>query len=402
MNFTDFLGSINLKQSKNRQSNFITVNRSPLSWTKLPQEVDDGFNLFSSSKGHRQAESVKFQMAFQPEISGYYDVEWIVEPGIKLEPGSAVIHVYRASDGYPFIQKIPFSANTCEILVERNRKVTSGDLLLTCELPEFHLDSGQFKELFKTSQFDIAQAVNAALKGHMASTGIGGQTTKTIHPVRCELHPEQGYSKVKAEIVHFISEANISDGDTIVISEKILAIAQNRLFPLEIIADNDPKTTDAEGRKEIISSVKRYVDNVTSTDLICSDYLEDYPKGAMATAGTHDPNTVAFDLSKAIFEKTGITCDTIITDTDTGLDVRETLIGHITIGATPLGATAGLALYECMRIAVAAEYCRGSSRGIPMVICKPHLRRQYREGLGEFRGYSGRLNSDKEPIIGFA
>ena len=54
-----------------------------------------------------------------------------------------------------------------------------------------------------------------------------------------------------------------------------------------------------------------------------------------------------------------MTCDVVVSDTDTGTEVRETLIGCITVGATPLGATAGLVLYECMRVAAATELCRG-------------------------------------------
>jgi hypothetical protein len=92
----------------------------------------------------------------------------------------------------------------------------------------------------------------------------------------------------------------------------------------------------------------------------------------------------------------------VVSDTDTGLDVREELIRAITIGATPLGATGGLVIYECMRVANAAEFTRGSSRGIPIVICKPHPRCAERGGAGDHRGYPGRLDARRERLLGFA
>ena len=59
-------------------------------------------------------------------------------------------------------------------------------------------------------------------------------------------------------------------------------------------------------------------------------------------------------------------------------------------------------MYECMRVANAAEFVRGSSRGIPLVLCKPHPRRRRREGLGEHRGYAGRLDAKRERLLGYA
>ena len=39
---------------------------------------------------------------------------------------------------------------------------------------------------------------------------------------------------------------------------------------------------------------------------------------------------------------------------------------------------------------------------IPIVICKSHPRRAQRIGMGEHRGYSGRLDAIKERLLGFA
>ena len=102
--------------------------------------------------------------------------------------------------------------------------------------------------------------------------------------------------------------------------------------------------------------MKKYVTDVTAKDLICADSLLDWPDGPMATAGVLDPNQAARDIALQIAQRLGKSCDVVISDTDTGLDIRETLINTITIGATPLGATGGLVIYECMRIANAAEF----------------------------------------------
>ena len=101
-------------------------------------------------------------------------------------------------------------------------------------------------------------------------------------------------------------------------------------------------------------------------------------------------------------ERTGSTVDVVVSDTDTGLDVRAPLIHTVTIGATPLGATAGLTLYECMRCACAAEFDRGHDRGIPLVLCRPARRCAQRERMGEHRGYDGVLDARREGGLTYA
>ncbi len=70
----------------------------------------------------------------------------------------------------------------------------------------------------------------------------------------------------------------------------------------------------------------------------------------------------------------------------------------MTIGATPLGATGGLTLYESMRCACAAEFERGHDRGIPVVIRRPAQRCVRREGMGAHRGYAGVLDAERENL----
>jgi F420-0:gamma-glutamyl ligase len=220
-------------------------------------------------------------------------------------------------------------------------------------------------------------------------------------PVQKRLDPYRGYEDLLGQVTAALPRDELADGDVVVVSESLFAIAQGRLFPLALLYAHDPKTMDEEGRRDVLPLVAEHVPDVTLADLLCADALEDRDP-PMATAGVADPNRVAHDLAGRIAAETGCRCDVIVSDTDTALEVREMLIGCITVGATPLGATGGLVLYECMRAANAAEFCRGSTRGIPIVICRPHERRARREGIGAHRGYSGRLDASRERLTGYA
>jgi hypothetical protein len=118
--------------------------------------------------------------------------------------------------------------------------------------------------------------------------------------------------------------------------------------------------------------------------------------------GAADHNAACARLAAAITESGGKRVDVVVSDTDTGLDTRRPLIGTLTIAATPLGATAGLNLYEAMRCAVAAEFVRGHNRGIPVVLCIPAERRRGRPGVGLPRSYPGALDARREPGLTYA
>jgi F420-0:gamma-glutamyl ligase len=247
----------------------------------------------------------------------------------------------------------------------------------------------------------LAQAVNTTFKGLVAVEGQGGHIAKSVIPIKTRLQPESGEESLLGEIVESLSSADLRDGDVVVVSESLFAIAQGRLFPLKILYECDPKTTDDAGREIALARIQEFVPDTDMADLLCADALPEQSP-PMATAGMRDPNGVAFDLAERLRNGLGRRCDIVISDTDTGLEVRKMLIGCITIGSTPLGATGGLVLYECMRVASAAEFCRGASRGIPVVICRPHQRRAARPNIGQPRGYAGRLSFERERLIGYS
>lgn len=375
-----------------------------LSWKKIQstefdKNIDEDIHI---PDDHDQSPPLKLQILFDPEVEGVYDVGWAVEPETDVKAGEPILHAYRTSDGLPFIQTAPYNLKISDTYVKRTRKIVRGDSIAKVTIPSISLDLADIRKEVANMQMELAQAVNAVFKGYMGFLGESGQVTNRVTPVKVMLHPEEGYLKLLDEIVETLSKQEIIDGDIIVLTEKIFAIAQGRLFPLHILYENDPKTLDELGRKDILNTIKDYVPQLDLKNLILADAIPNWHSGPMATAGVFDPNQVAFDISQKLKEKTGVTCDIVISDTDTGLDIRETLINCITIGATPLGATNGLVIYECMRVANAAEFARGSNRGIPIVICRPHERRAKREAIGEYRGYNGRLDAEKERLIGFA
>ena len=381
-----------------------TVEREKVQWKSLYRTNGEGMSPedFQVAEDHYRPQPLTLQVLFTPETPGVYDAQWVAPPGTYLAGGDIVVRAYSVSDGSPASQRMYFAGTVVECLAERNQKLVPGDAVAKVSIPSLALDQSQFVGEFSRVQMNLAQAVNAVIKGYMGSVGEGGQVTDGVIPVRSRLFPERGYEDLCGQIVDSLAKVDLADGDTVVVSEKVVAISQGRIFPLEILYGKDPKTNDLPERMELLEEVRKHVADVTAEDLICADSLLDWPDGPMATAGVADPNQAAYDIAKQIAERLGKSCDVVISDTDTGLDIRETLINTVTIGATPLGSTGGLVIYECMRVANAAEFCRGSHRMIPIVVCRSHARRVQRIGMGEHRGYPGRLDARRERLLGFA
>lgn len=376
----------------------------PLQWKRLPRvdhhpEYDEDVRPVSDWE---QPLPLGLQILFEPEPNGCYDVQWVAPEGSELGPGDPLARCYRTSDGLVFQQTAPVRLRVHEVLTPRNRRVIAGDALMRATVPGAALDLEAVKSLVDERTADLAQAVNAMVKGFMGFIGESGQVTDTVVPIAVELEPTAGYDALIEQVVEGLASTNLVDGDIVVLSEKVVAQAQGRVFPVELLLSNDPKTVNSDRRADLLEQVAPHIPGVTEADLLMADVLTTEGEGAMATAGVLDANAVARDLSAALSSSRGVCCDAVISDTDTGLDVREQLIGCWTIGATPVGATAGLVIYECMRVANAAEFARGSHRRTPIVLCKPHPRRAKRDGTGQHRGYPGRLDAHRERLIGFA
>ncbi len=375
--------------------------RPALSWTGIPAvaELPGGDEEVRVAEDWKQPAPLLVQVLFLPSPEGIYDVQWLAGAG-PVAAGEPLARCYRTSDGIVFEQRAPFDLRVEELHVERNRRVVRGDLLCSAAIPQLALDLRHVEARVADQMLVLAQASNAVVKGIMGALGESGQVTDSVDPVVVALQPDRGYAALLREVADALAPPVVRDGDIVVVSEKVIAIAQQRVFPVSLLYANDPKATDRAGREDLAAAVRAYVPSVTPEDLICADVLPE-PTG-LATAGVADPNAVAHDLACLLRDRYGVRCDVVVSDTDTGLDVSEMLIGCPTLGATPLGATAGLVLYECMRVANAAEFVRGSHRGIPLVVCRPHARRVRREAIGEPRGYPGRLDAVRERRLGYA
>jgi hypothetical protein len=246
--------------------------------------------------------------------------------------------------------------------------------------------------------WEIAIAVNAAFKGLLGALGQSGHVCQRAIGVQHAIDASAGYQAVLDQISTAVA-GDVATGDTVVIADKVVAIAQQRVGPAEILTEPDPKTVDEATRRDLAIRWSKVCGfPISPTQLLLADEYEGPDGSPLATLGCMDHNGAAFDLAHVIANDCGVNVDVVISDTDTGLDVRAPLIGTLTICATPLGATAGLRLYECMRCACAAEFVRGHDRGIPAVICRPARRCVRRPGLGEHRGYPGILDGFGEAL----
>lgn len=241
--------------------------------------------------------------------------------------------------------------------------------------------------------WELSLAINAAFKGLLGSMGQSGHICNHTTHISHILDLSVGWTQTIQNLVDLILAKGVEAGDVIVIPDKIVAVSQKRIGPRTMITDPDPKKIHPDQLDKLAQQYQETLgfrlDRLHL--LIADEYGDD-----LACFGAEDHNRAAFQLAEAITQKSGLPIDVIISDTDTGLDVKSPLIGSVTIGATPLGATQGVNLYESMRCAVAAEFVRGHDKYIPVVICKPADRCRKRPGMGEKRTYSGALHIAKE------
>lgn len=250
--------------------------------------------------------------------------------------------------------------------------------------------------------WEIAIAVNAVVKGLLGSMGQSGHVCRETIPINHWFDTAAGYSALVEEVAGCVS-GRLEMGDVVVIADKLLALSQGRIGPAEILTSPDPKTVDATSRSRLASNWERVCGfRISPLHLLLADEYMDPVLGAASVLGCLDHNAASADLATAVRNRLGIVVDVVVSDTDTGLDVRAPLINTVTFGATPLGATAGLNLYEAMRCACAAEFERGHNKGVGVVICRPAKRCTQRPRMGLHRGYPGALDARSEGGLTYA
>jgi hypothetical protein len=250
--------------------------------------------------------------------------------------------------------------------------------------------------------WEIAIAVNAVVKGLLGSMGQSGHVCQRTIPVACWYDTSSGYASLCDQIARSV-EGHVQSGDIVVVADKIVGLAQGRIGPAEILTSPDPKTVDAPTRAALAARWQRVCGfPITPLHLLLADEFADPRHGPAAALGCLDHNAAAAEIAGRVRTTTSVVVDVVISDTDTGLDVRSPLINTVTFGATPLGATAGLTLYEAMRCACAAEFERGHDKGFAVVICRPARRCADRPRTGEHRGYGGALDAHHEDGLTYA
>jgi hypothetical protein len=271
-----------------------------------------------------------------------------------------------------------------------NREVVAEDAARAAALGRF--DPPVRPEWF----WELAIAVNAAFKGLLGSQGESGHICASVTAVAIELNLDNGWQSLVDQFTNAVS-GTATDGDVVVVADAVVAAAQRRLAPRGILSEPDPKQIAPARLAEL---ARRWADRlgfpVTPLHLLLADEYGD----DQATVGCEDHNFACAELARAVADTNGVLVDVVISDTDTGLDTRTPLIGTVTVAATPLGATAGLSLYDAMRCATAAEFTRGHRRRIPFVVCVPASRRRVRDGIGQLRPYRGALDARREPPLG--
>lgn len=246
--------------------------------------------------------------------------------------------------------------------------------------------------------WELAIAVNAAIKGILGSMGQSGNICGQAYGVPGEIEVGRGWPEVRSQLVE-LAASHLRDGDVMVVPDKVIAAALGRLGPRRLLLEPDPKTVPANDLSLLASRWEGELGfPVTEKHLLLAD---EYGTDA-STVGTDDPNRRCAELAEAVRTVLGRQIDVVISDTDTGLDIRSSIIGTLTIGATPIGASAGVNLYEAMRCAVAAEFVRGHNRRIPVVVCRPAERRRNRGRMGWERAYAGFLDAAQEPGLAYA
>lgn len=345
---------------------------------------------------YEQSRPVALEVLFQPAADGVYEAEWVAPAGSAIAAGEDVARAYRASDGTPFAQKAAFDLRVIQPLVARNQRVVRGDSLLCCEIPSLALDRSHLVALVREEIANLAQAASAGLHGLLDGWADGGDGLVSVRALPGDLVTGEGLAGLAGSVGRAVAAA---DGDVVVLRARDVAVAQGRVAPLERFRECDPLATDAEGRTALAAGLRRDLGfAVTPDDLLTAELVA----GPCLTLGVEDANQAAFEVARAVLEHGGAHVDVVLAQPDDAAAVRERPLGAFAVGSTPLGATAGLVLYECVRIATAAEACRRRQGASGAVVGRLCARRARRDGVGLHRGYPGRLDAPRERLLGFA
>lgn len=244
--------------------------------------------------------------------------------------------------------------------------------------------------------------MNAVLRGIVSANGAGGGITGEVISVPVEL-AVTSYEALLRSAAHAVRET-LQDGDVVVLTSSIVALAQGRVVPFGSIPKNSGMRNEIPAlmtTAALEDCAKRIADRYrlpcTVKDVLLSDSFVRDGETVLLLAPER-PNDVAFDVATEVRRDCAVTCDVVIKDSDAGL-VGAVIIGHPTLVATPLGSTKGLSILESMRVAAAAEARMGKRNRIPIVVCRPaNAVVRDRLGIGQRRA-AAFLDATSEPLL---
>ena len=234
----------------------------------------------------------------------------------------------------------------------------------------------------------LADIVNYSVKGITGALGKGAGVTKKMHPVYFHIDDNSTVD----DLVKILSGTKLlEEGDIVVFPSKLIAILEGRFVYGLTIENYSRCISDLDFARKLLKA--HGDDPISNKDMIGLDKIN--PEKEIGVRYSKDPNLSAYNIADGIRKNTGLKIDVVITDSDSGGKKGINLIGCPTIVATPIGATGGLRLFYCMRVAVAAEMIRNNMENIPAIIVKPYQASRIRKNVGELR-YNGFLDGKKE------
>jgi hypothetical protein len=226
---------------------------------------------------------------------------------------------------------------------------------------------------------------HAAVRGMQAVEGEGGLTAVRATPLPARVTESAGL----AQFVEALDGVAVEDGDTVVVADKVVALAQGRVAPRALLDGADPKFLTSAGRRALAARLSAACGvPVSGRQMMLIDYLDE----ERVSLGGTEHNGVCAELAGALRARRGVCVDVAVVDSDTGVDRGMPLLGVPTVAASALGSTAGLTMYELFRVAAAAEIVRGHTRGAPLVRVQSAARNRARPRMGCARPYPGTLS----------
>ncbi len=234
----------------------------------------------------------------------------------------------------------------------------------------------------------LGDIVNYSVKGLTAALGKGEGITKSLRPISFRVNDKSNFTDLADAI---ISTNLIETGDIIIIPSKVVSLLEKRfVYGLTIENYNQciSNMNFAQNNLKLSES-----DPLTEKDQIGLDKID--PEKKIGVRYPKNPNFSCYKIAKYIYEKSTRKIDVVICDSDSGGKKGVKLIGCPTIINTPIGATKGLRLFYCMRVAVAAEATWNNIKNTPVLLVQPYQASRLRKNVGELR-YEGFINANIE------